>query len=133
LVCCSAFYREDKRPAGSALVSWVGRFRQTKRLVRLIQILLTGKQAMSKSSIEDLKKREATVKALVYVSGGFILLTMGYNIALLVFQKIHSLSELIGRSVFSLGGFGASFLISAYVLKKTKAEISLRKSQETDN
>jgi hypothetical protein len=87
---------------------------------------------MSKSSTEDLKKREATLKAIMIVAGAFILLTMGYNIALVVFQKVHSLSELIGRNVFSLGGFGASFLLSAYVLKKTKAEISLRESQETD-
>lgn len=88
---------------------------------------------MSKSSIEDLKKKEAVCKAIMYVAGGFILLTIGYNIALLVFQKVHSLSEFIGRNVFSLAGFGASLLLSAYVLKKTKAEISLRESQGTNN
>ena len=88
---------------------------------------------MSKSSTEDLKKRETVCKAIIIVSAGFILLTIGYNIALLVFQKVHSLSEFIGRNVLSLGGFGASLLLSAYVLKKTRAEISLRESQETNN
>jgi len=88
---------------------------------------------MSKSSTEDLKKREVTCKAIMIVAGGFILLTIGYNIALVVFQEVHSLSEFIGRNVFSLGGFGASLLLSAYVLKKTKAEISLRESQGTNN
>ncbi len=83
--------------------------------------------------MKELKTREKLLKAVIYVAASFIAANSGYAVYLLLSQKVHSLNELIGRNAFSLGVFGASLLLSFYALKKTKAEISLRESQGTDN
>ena len=80
----------------------------------------------SKVSTEDLKRRETLIKAVLYVAAFFLVANLGYNIFLLVSHKVDSLNELVGRNSFSMGGFGASLLLSSYALKKIKAELSGR-------
>ena len=55
-----------------------------------------------------------------------MLINVGYNMAVLVFQKVDSLSDLLGRNVIPMGGFAVSILLSSGVLKKINAEIRSR-------
>ena len=81
---------------------------------------------LSELSVEDLQNRASLLKAVVYVAGAFMLVMIGYNIAVVVFQKVNSFGDLVARNMVPMGGFSTSILLSFVMLKKIKAEISSR-------
>jgi len=113
--------RHEKYPGKNNTNSFNIRF---LNLLKMINPFST--KPSSKVSTEDLKRRETLIKAVLYVAAFFLVANLGYNIFLLVSHKVDSLNELVGRNSFSMGGFGASLLLSSYALKKIKAELSGR-------
>ena len=73
--------------------------------------------------MKELKRQEAIVKATIIVVVGFMLIMVGYNIALINLGEINSFSEWKDRSGFYMGAFVFSLLLNMYSLKGIRAKI----------